>query len=68
MKIYYGERDFDAVLHSCWEAPDGRRSAAVFVNWQQEPQTIIVSADGKETEITLEPLSARLCDFSRLMD
>ena len=68
MKIYYGERDFDAVLHSCWEAPDGRRSAAVFVNWQQEPQTIVVSANGKETEITLEPLSARLCDSHTLMD
>ena len=57
IEIVYGKREFDAVLHSCWEAPDGK-TAAFFVNWQKSPQPITISSQEGRREMTLEPLSA----------
>ena len=66
MEIVYGKREFDAVLHSCWEAPDGQ-NAAFFVNWQKTAQTITISSEEGKRELTLEPLSALQLRFSSMV-
>ncbi len=62
LEVVCGRREFDAVLHSCWEAPDGQ-TAAIFVNWRKTSQTVAVSSGAGELEWTMNPLSAQIfCD------
>ncbi|MBR7121696.1 MAG: hypothetical protein IKC94_05595 [Lentisphaeria bacterium] len=57
LHTFYGDREMDAVLNSCWETPDGCRKIVLTNFLPQSQQVTIISAKGKK-RLETAPLSA----------